>query len=601
MDSQPYKRRGNMRLAAKRATQKIAELCKTTSHQLPTTRSRQFTKVSTGQKREREDDYQDLLQPELVEIGEKENEKLFKENKLKLKYYTQLDSKQKGQLNQPLKMTKLSSQQSSQIEKKENGNNKVDSKLVESQKNWKKINQNNINVKNEQLPPISEQMKAFFSNRMKQMELEIMCSAITQNENQENTENVSKIKKEFEFNDGTKNISQTNRYIQNTNKDYHILHPKQLQSKDNQTQNSSIEKQTQSNAGQEENIQIQNQKQFLEALKNSSVYVLGTDEAGRGPLAGPVVAAACHVPLHLEIPGIQDSKKIISEQKRSQIYDEIINHPEITYGVSIIEPSEIDQINILQASLKGMKEATVQLLAKFEKQQQDNSIQNSTLQVQQYLDKQRNIWSQNQQSQNQNQIKSQKEETFKVIKLPPQDEQNYRKENFVEKQKQQLNLFEMQNEKQFEPQDEQNYRKENFVEIQKQQLNLSKIQNQKQFESKMEQDSKEQQKKKFFLLVDGNFSPKQIAGIDQQNVRAVIQGDSVCYCIAAASIIAKVTRDKLMVDKYDKLFPEYGFKKHKGYPTKRHLQKLKQYGPCEIHRKCYGPVAQLLAQNQHQL
>lgn len=73
---------------------------------------------------------------------------------------------------------------------------------------------------------------------------------------------------------------------------------------------------------------------------------------------------------------------------------------------------------------------------------------------------------------------------------------------------------------------------------------------------------------------------------------ALVQGDSLSYSIAAASIIAKVTRDRLMVD-MARQHPEYGFESHKGYPTPAHLAALRQHGPCPHHRRSFGPVAQL--------
>lgn len=73
---------------------------------------------------------------------------------------------------------------------------------------------------------------------------------------------------------------------------------------------------------------------------------------------------------------------------------------------------------------------------------------------------------------------------------------------------------------------------------------------------------------------------------------ALVKGDSLSYSIAAASIIAKVTRDRLMVD-MARQHPQYGFEIHKGYPTPKHLAALKQHGPCPHHRRSFGPVAQL--------
>lgn len=74
--------------------------------------------------------------------------------------------------------------------------------------------------------------------------------------------------------------------------------------------------------------------------------------------------------------------------------------------------------------------------------------------------------------------------------------------------------------------------------------------------------------------------------------RALVKGDSISFSIAAASVIAKVTRDRLMLKLHDE-YPHYGFAKHKGYPTPMHLEALRQHGPCPLHRRSFEPVAQL--------
>lgn len=74
---------------------------------------------------------------------------------------------------------------------------------------------------------------------------------------------------------------------------------------------------------------------------------------------------------------------------------------------------------------------------------------------------------------------------------------------------------------------------------------------------------------------------------------SIIKGDAKSISIGAASILAKVTRDRIMID-YDKKYPEYHFKKHKGYPTKEHKEALKKYGACPIHRKSFKPVIEVL-------
>lgn len=89
-----------------------------------------------------------------------------------------------------------------------------------------------------------------------------------------------------------------------------------------------------------------------------------------------------------------------------------------------------------------------------------------------------------------------------------------------------------------------------------------------------------------YILVDGNL---KIPGIKQKQ-EAIIDGDAKVFCIAAASIIAKVSRDWLMLEA-DKKYPEYEFARHKGYGTKRHLEKIKEFGPCPIHRLSFAPFA----------
>jgi ribonuclease HII len=101
----------------------------------------------------------------------------------------------------------------------------------------------------------------------------------------------------------------------------------------------------------------------IEADLRSQGYknIAGIDEVGRGPLAGPVVAAACILPEKFFIKGINDSKKI-TEEVRKRIYDKLITHKDVIYSLSIVEPSIIDQINIHQATLLAMKQAVQKLI-----------------------------------------------------------------------------------------------------------------------------------------------------------------------------------------------------------------------------------------------
>ncbi len=178
-------------------------------------------------------------------------------------------------------------------------------------------------------------------------------------------------------------------------------------------------------------------------------YVCGIDEAGRGPLAGPVVVASVILPENSMIEGINDSKKV-SESKREKWYDIIIQEA-ISYGIGIIYQDEIDEINILQATKKGLHEAVMKM------------------------------------------------------EIKPN-----------------------------------------------------------------------------VILVDA------LTGIDTLGIpyKSIIKGDAKSYSIGAASIIAKVTRDRIMRE-WDKVYPEYGFAGHKGYGTAKHIEAIKKYGLTPIHRKTF--------------
>lgn len=186
-----------------------------------------------------------------------------------------------------------------------------------------------------------------------------------------------------------------------------------------------------------------------EEYEKGYTSIAGIDEAGRGPLAGPVVAAAVILPKGALIEGVNDSKKI-SEKKREKLYDDIIENA-IAWGVGIVDQTVIDEINILNATRKAMKLA-------------------------------------------------------------------------IEK------------------------------------LNV----------------------KPDFILIDAEKK------VDTNGIpyMPIIKGDALSISIGAASIIAKVTRDRIMRE-YDKIFPMYGFEKHKGYGTKAHVEALKEFGPCMIHRKSF--------------
>ena len=200
----------------------------------------------------------------------------------------------------------------------------------------------------------------------------------------------------------------------------------------------------------------QEKKLWKKGLKR----IAGLDEAGRGPLSGPVVAAAVIVRKDKKLLlKINDSKKL-SPKKREELYEVLINHPEIEWGTARVYEKVIDKINILEATKLAMKRAVDKLKGK---------------------------------------------------------------------------------------------------------------------------------KKIDFLILDGNL--KISSDIPQ---KSIIKADSKVFSCAAASIIAKVTRDRLM-KRYDKKYPQYGFSKHKGYATKLHFKMLEKHGLCKIHRKSFGPVNNLLS------
>ena len=189
-------------------------------------------------------------------------------------------------------------------------------------------------------------------------------------------------------------------------------------------------------------------------------FIVGVDEAGRGPLCGPVVAACCILPKEYKNEHINDSKKL-SEKKREIAYKEIIENA-LDYGIGIVDAKRIDEINIYEATKEAMHMAISKLKISYD-----------------------------------------------------------------------LIL-----------------------------TDAMKLQNEK------------------------------------VEVIPLIKGDAKCECIAAASIIAKVTRDHIL-EEYDEKYPQYGFKSHKGYGTKKHIEAIKQYGIIkDFHRESYEPIKSLIKNKQ---
>jgi len=221
-------------------------------------------------------------------------------------------------------------------------------------------------------------------------------------------------------------------------------------------------------------------------LASDSFTVIGVDEAGRGPLAGPVVAAAAIVPENL--PGIIDSKKITKEAVREELYDKLIQSANIRWAVAVVDAATIDEINILQASMKAMAMAAACL-------------------------------------------------------IDPSGDSNTRREASTSHE----GCYVVHGD------------------------NLSSVTSKKE--------------PKFYCLVDGNRVPDNMPC----PCEPMVKGDGREYSIGAASILAKVTRDRLM-RQYDALYPWYGLGTHKGYPTAAHMKMVSEHGASPIHRRTFAPL-----------
>lgn len=187
--------------------------------------------------------------------------------------------------------------------------------------------------------------------------------------------------------------------------------------------------------------------------------IAGCDEVGRGPLVGPVVAAAVILPVNYQLEGLTDSKKL-SEKKRNLFY-EIIKKDAIAYSVGIVDAKRIDEVNIYEASREAMEQA------------------------------------------------------IDTLKIKPD-----------------------------------------------------------------------------YILSDA-------MPLKYSNSKPIIHGDALSLSIAAASVLAKVTRDAMMYE-LDKEYPQYDFKSHKGYPTKKHLENIEKYGILDNYRLSYKPVKEIIEKRQHE-
>ena len=230
----------------------------------------------------------------------------------------------------------------------------------------------------------------------------------------------------------------------------------------------------------------------LQQQQSSSLLVIGVDEAGRGPLAGPVVAAAAIVPT--DISGIIDSKKITKEEERERLYEELIGSPGIRYAVAVVSAERIDEINILQATLEGMRMAVEGVMGVRSISGDDNVAS------------------------------AKRTEVSYIVTGGVGDDDDVAKATTTETTS-------------------------------------------------------------YHALIDGNKIPKDMPC----EAESMTKGDGREYSIGAASILAKVTRDRLMHE-YDKLYPEYNLSQHKGYPTAAHMSAVGKFGASPIHRRTFAPL-----------
>lgn len=254
---------------------------------------------------------------------------------------------------------------------------------------------------------------------------------------------------------------------------------------------------------------------------STSLQVIGVDEAGRGPLAGPVVAAAAII--SIDIPGVTDSKKLNKEEAREELYEKVISSPNAKWAVAISDAPRIDEINILQATLEAMRNAVTAII------HNQGHLENNV-----------------------NDLRIEKEASAKI---PSGCYVVCRTNDHIGNQ---IHL-------------DLSYPSKNSVgtcsDIGPEDMNA--------FE--------------YYALIDGNKVPKEMPC----QAESMVKGDSKEYAIAAASIIAKVTRDRLMRE-YDTKYPQYNLSQHKGYPTAAHMAVVRKLGATPIHRRTFAPLKHMV-------
>jgi len=236
-------------------------------------------------------------------------------------------------------------------------------------------------------------------------------------------------------------------------------------------------------------------------LDKPQILVMGIDEAGRGPIAGPVVAAAVYC--SEDITGVTDSKTLTKEAEREILYEKICKSPYARWAIAVVDAKRIDDINILQATLEAMRNASRALVVRPNSQESGGQV-------------------------------------------------------IMDEASAGINGC--------------------YVVCQFNDANGIPIST----TSKIDPGVKDEE---FYALVDGNRVPQDMPCESE----AIVKGDGKEFCIAAASILAKVTRDRIMHE-YDVLYPKWLLSKHKGYPTALHFAKVREHGASPIHRRSFAPL-----------
>jgi ribonuclease HII len=277
---------------------------------------------------------------------------------------------------------------------------------------------------------------------------------------------------------------------------------------------------------------------------------MGIDEAGRGPLAGPVVAAAAIIPT--DIPGITDSKKITKEDTREELYEEIVSSPNARWAVAIGDAARVDEVNILQATLECMRNAARGLMELEQFKLGSMCIVPASESGSTSTDLMRTPADKND---------SDNDKDVKIAKVYPREKEYSSKIHGCY-------IVCGINDANGKPMD----------------INgNTNISDDLKSHDLDEETTRTTQS--YYALVDGNRLPKEMPC----DAEPIIKGDSKEYAIAAASILAKVTRDRLMHE-YDALYPEFNLKQHKGYPTAAHMSKVREFGASPIHRRTFAPL-----------